>query len=314
MGLPNCFILGAGRCGTTRLSQLLARVDGVCMPALKEPNYFALKDAIGFYPHGPGTRSMREQRLSRLCTRTRTAYEALYDNATTRVDGSVCYLWNSEVPARVAKEIEDPRFVIMMRDPVERAFSQHLLTTTFGMESIAFLPALKAEPERTKRGWGFDWQYAAGSDYATCFARWCEHHSRERFLLLTFQDLIDNPILTFSRVLKHFGVDETLAKAAVEHIPKHPNDESPMSRSGVRLKPLYRAGLALRHALRPVVPRTITAPIGRRFKSLLMTRDRPMLSEDERRCATEIMGKIPETAGEMIAQARAETARLSPSQ
>ena len=206
--LPNVFILGAARSGTNWLCQLLRQVPGCHVPSLKEPNYFARVDEDGWEPHGPFSRARRERILHTHSRRTLEEYTSIYDNkpdADFHVDGSVRYLWSSLAPQRIAQTVPDALMIVLLRDPIERAWSHYLLNRMLGTERLGFIEALDAEEQRVNSGWGFDWRYREVSDYQTCC--WHAHVRPEQILIRTYKDFNTNPVTVFNDILAHLGFD-----------------------------------------------------------------------------------------------------------
>ena len=140
--LPNFFLAGAPKAGTTSLYHYLDQHPQVFMSPIKEPNFFAeevreqnfapslrrdiARDARSLrrYLDGP----MRERRLGGIVAEWED-YGRLFAGATTETalgEASVCYLWSPAAPERIAGAIPEARILVMLRDPAERAFSQYL--------------------------------------------------------------------------------------------------------------------------------------------------------------------------------------------
>jgi hypothetical protein len=140
--LPNFFIVGAPKAGTTSLYNYLDQHPQIYMSAIKEPHFFAAeirqenfglelrrriaRDARGLREFLAGPR--REKRFGGIVTDWED-YLRLFANANHEAalgEASVCYLWSPTAPERIAGRIPDARILVMLRDPVERAFSQYL--------------------------------------------------------------------------------------------------------------------------------------------------------------------------------------------
>lgn len=140
--LPNFFIVGAPKAGTTSLHAYLDQHPQIYMSAIKEPNFFAseireencdpklrhrmARETRGLreFLSGP----MREKRFGAIVTDWED-YVRLFTNANNESalgEASVCYLWSPTAPARIADKIPDAKILVMLRDPAERAFSQYL--------------------------------------------------------------------------------------------------------------------------------------------------------------------------------------------
>jgi hypothetical protein len=140
--LPNFFIVGAPKTGTTSLYHYLDQHPEIYMSAIKEPHYFAAEireencdpnlrrtmarenRALREFLSGP----MREKRFGGIIADWED-YVRLFANATNESalgEASVCYLWSPTAPARIVERIPDAKILVMLRDPADRAFSQYL--------------------------------------------------------------------------------------------------------------------------------------------------------------------------------------------
>ena len=140
--LPNFFLAGAPKAGTTSIYHYLDQHPGVFMSAIKEPHYFA--EEIREENMDPGTRraiaagnrelrdylagDMRAKRFGGIVPEWND-YVRLFANArrqTALGEASVCYLWSPTAPARIAEKLPQAKILLMLRNPVDRAYSQYL--------------------------------------------------------------------------------------------------------------------------------------------------------------------------------------------
>ena len=113
---PNLFIVGAPKSGTTSLYEWLKEHPDVYMSPFKEPCYYA-RDLVweqsGYYlRYGVD----------------RDRYARLFDDAgaARRVgEASTRYLFSRDAPRLIAAETEDPRIVVLVRNPVDMIASLH---------------------------------------------------------------------------------------------------------------------------------------------------------------------------------------------
>ena len=146
--LPNFFIVGAPKAGTTSLSNYLDQHPHVYMSAIKEPNFFSVEiREENFEPEhrrrlaldrletrrflaGP----MREKRFGGIVDNWED-YQRLFANATDQIalgEASVSYLWSPSAAEQIATRIPDAKIIVMLRDPADRAFSQYLHGVSMG--------------------------------------------------------------------------------------------------------------------------------------------------------------------------------------
>ena len=170
--LPEFLIIGGQRCGTTSLYRYLAAHPSVRAATGKELQYFSLHA-------GRGERWYR-------------AHFPVRPPGVLSFEASPYYLFDPEVPARVAAALPEARFVALVRDPAERAYSHYLHSVSYGVEPLSFADALDAEPERLRAG-GHEarrrFSYAARGRYAEQLARWHAAVGRERVLVLRTEEL-----------------------------------------------------------------------------------------------------------------------------
>lgn len=218
--LPEFLIIGAQRCGTTSLYRYLAAHPSVRAATGKELQFFSLH-------HRRGSRWYR-------------GHFPVRPPGVLSFEASPYYLFDPEAPARAAALLPDARFIALLRDPVERAYSHYLHSRSYGVEPLSFADALDAEPERLASGGHRarrQYSYVARGRYAEQIARWHEHIAPERLLILRTEELS----ASYGRVLGFLGLGEHPA-APVRHTRRV--DEAGPS----QLTPGLRARLAAEFA------------------------------------------------------------------
>ncbi|WP_345969905.1 sulfotransferase domain-containing protein [Sulfurimonas sp. HSL1-6] len=125
--LPNFFIVGAPKAGTTSLYHYLSEHPEVFMSEPKEVNFFSKEEieAQGLYYD-----DFKAGNLAK--------YEALFEDAGTAKaigEGSVSYLFYPKTPQKLHDAIPDAKIIILLRDPVERGYSHYLMDYRLGLVS-----------------------------------------------------------------------------------------------------------------------------------------------------------------------------------
>lgn len=132
--MPDFFIVGAPKCGTTAMYEYLRQHPAVFMPFHKEPLYFG------------SDLTRRYGAMSRL------DYLRLFRAAgpDQRVgEASAWYLYSARAAGEIADEAPDARIVAMFRDPVDVMYAQHSQLLFSEQEDIQdFAAALDAEDDR----------------------------------------------------------------------------------------------------------------------------------------------------------------------
>jgi hypothetical protein len=113
---PNLFIVGAAKAGTTSLYHYLAQHPDIYMAPVKEPHFFSrihpAPELEAFFPH----------------VSDEADYLSLFANAhaeTVRGEASTSYLSHPDVADAIWQKRPEAKIVIMLRDPVERAYSNY---------------------------------------------------------------------------------------------------------------------------------------------------------------------------------------------
>jgi hypothetical protein len=120
---PNLFIIGAPRCATTSVYRALGRHPEVFMSAEKEPGHLAPE----FAP------------LSSAYARE-DAYLRLFEQAGARRyrgEATTHYLFSRGALARIRLESDDPRILVILRNPADMMYSLHAECVFHGLEPIA---------------------------------------------------------------------------------------------------------------------------------------------------------------------------------
>jgi hypothetical protein len=218
--LPNLFIVGAPKSGTTSLYEWLRHHPDVYMSPFKEPCYFARDlawETSGYYlRYGVD----------------RDRYLALFQeaNGAERVaEASTRYLYSREAPGLIAAESTDPRIVVMLRNPVDMIASLHAHKVASGTEDLPNLAdAIAAEPDRRAgRRIPRDSNprlstYTDRARFGEQVARWFEVVGRDRVHVMLLDDVIREPAGEFRRLLGFIEVDPTFRPASFEtHNPAH---------------------------------------------------------------------------------------------
>lgn len=193
-GLPDFFVLGVAKAGTTSLHHYLRQHPSLYLPYVKELHYF---DAD-------------ETRFSGGLDR----YLGRFSDAGDRLSGeaTASYFRNVDVVAGRMRRLyggAPPRFLVLLRDPVERAYSHYLHNVSEGRESASFQAALeaeRAEPDEKRREWK---GYFSDGVYVDTLERWLGAFPGERFLVALSRELREAREATTRRIFRFLGVDPT---------------------------------------------------------------------------------------------------------
>lgn len=200
---PTFFVVGAQKAGTTSLYVHLKRHPEVFLPADKELRIFQPehRDSISL-----------------------DAYRALYAGAKGyKAIGEVTpyYLADPLVPSRIGELRPEARIIIMLRDPVERAYSHYLNIRRYYWDSAtSFREALVRYDNRSAQGWEYSRDYIEDGLYSAQVQRYFDTFGRDQVLVILFDDLSRNPNEVLARIARHIGVDpDFFAGVDVSEVP-----------------------------------------------------------------------------------------------
>lgn len=202
--LPNFFIIGAPRAGTSWLYRQLLANPSVFMPSHKEPRYFAVDEGEVLNFRGPGDATWLSQIVS-----DRNVYEQLFCEASQPAVGeaSTDYLYRSDVASRRMKElVPDARLIVLLRHPAERAYSNWMHHRRDERETLEFAEALAAEPRRIDAGWAWWWHYVQRGFYGRQLQPFIDTFPRRQLLVLLFDEVRADPANVIERVSRFLDV------------------------------------------------------------------------------------------------------------
>jgi hypothetical protein len=207
--VPDFFIAGNPKCGTTALYEMLRRHPQIYMPDLKEPWFFASDMRPRFKP--PRSASPPE---------TLEDYLSLFDAAGPEQrtgEASSSYLWSSTAAGRIAELRPDARIVAILREPASFLRSLHLQLLQTHVESKKDLgQALSLEPAR-REGKRIPRRshrpqlllYSNHVRYVEHLRRYYAAFPPEQMLVLIYDDFRRDNEATVRTVLRFLDVDET---------------------------------------------------------------------------------------------------------
>lgn len=184
------FIVGAPKAGTTSLYHYLSEHPQVEMSSQKEPDYFSDK---AIHEQGMYYTKNRVNSLDK--------YESLFVQKESVVYGeaSVSYLFYENVAEDIKKYNPNAKIIIMLRNPIERAFSHYLMDYRLGLISDSFENVL-AKKSKHKNAHLFYQQYIEVSKYAKQIQRYLDFFEKDNILFIDYEDFKINVSKTVDQV------------------------------------------------------------------------------------------------------------------
>ncbi|MGC1507005.1 sulfotransferase domain-containing protein [Ketobacter sp. MCCC 1A13808] len=188
MPKPTFIGIGAQKCASTWIYDILKDHPDVALSELKEVDFFSYK-----YDHGLQW------------------YENNFSEAGTQsVIGEISpsYFHEPAVPARVYRHYPDIKLIVSLRDPIKRAVSNHMHEVRIGHlsgEDISFENGLANNPTYIEQGL-----------YATHLERWMSVFPRENILILLFEDVIANREAAAKKIYQFLALDDQHRSVALD--------------------------------------------------------------------------------------------------
>jgi hypothetical protein len=257
MALPNFFVIGAAKAGTTSLHHYLDQHPQVQMSAIKEPNFFGGPDNGIPYP---------PDRVVRL-----EDYEKLFDaSSAMRGEASTDYTTHPRregVPERIEQLVPDAKFIYLVRDPIARTISHYQMR-------VAFLGERRSLPEALGDLSDPRSPYTCASFYASQLELYLERFPRERFLVVDQADLLSERRRVLREIFAFLGVEEDLDSERFDaELLANKGDWRAYPPRYARLKAHVISPMT--RWVSPELRRVIRAPLERRFSPL----EEPTLDE-----------------------------------
>ncbi|MEZ5014536.1 MAG: sulfotransferase [Chitinophagales bacterium] len=220
--LPTFLIVGAVKAGTTSLHMYLQQHPEVYMSPVKETNFFSDADMdfahfnldyrqdvsinIEKYIDGP-----MDKKVHIAHVRTWDLYKKLFrfaadEKALGEVSNSYLYLPST---AKVIHErLPNARIVMILRNPVERLFSQFLMNVRLGkIAERDLLKELKADAAKAYKGWGVSHLYVEVGMYYAQVKRYLDLFPKEQVHIILFDDFKQDPKKAMRDLFGFIGAD-----------------------------------------------------------------------------------------------------------
>lgn len=200
-GLPDFLIIGAQKSGTTLLYELLGLHPGVEPATTKEVHY--LDQRFGEGDEWYRSHFVAQPRGESFLTGEATPY----------------YLFYPHAPARAAGLVPEARLLVLLRNPVDRAFSHYHHMFRRKRETLSFEEAVRAEEFRLRgevekilederyHSFNHQWfSYLSRGIYVDQISAWQNHFDARQMLVLKSEDLFTDTPATMKTVLRFLGL------------------------------------------------------------------------------------------------------------
>jgi hypothetical protein len=205
---PDFIIIGGQRCGTTSLYNYLIEHPGIVPASTKEVHFFDYNFKRPFFWY-------RAQFPSYL---HKFYIERVRDLEFVTGEATPYYLFHPLSPRRVAEKMPQVKLIVLLRNPIDRAYSQHWLESKLGYDTLSFEDAIKCEEERTAgerekmlenanyESYSFrHYSYLSRGRYVEQLQTWMSYFPQKQFLILKSEDLYSNSASVVKQALEFLG-------------------------------------------------------------------------------------------------------------
>ena len=258
---PQVFFIGAEKCGTTMICDLIGQHPRIDLSTPRDADYLTRNLAKGesWYRDlfSPG-----DQVISIDVSLSYASAPVI--NPKGRSEPELERLWG--VPERIWTINPDAKFIYSVRDPVSRTYSSYWHARRFNYENRPFREAIEEQP-----------LYLSVSDYAAQLELYLEKFPPKAFHFIRFDDLKRDPVSTARHCLAFLGADDEPVDIAFE---KPKNESFQYNKSGQLLQRMSGSGgrtEALLRSVKRVVPKSLIPKLKK-----LVTNDVPRIEDTDR--------------------------------
>lgn len=211
---PDFIIVGAARSGTTSLYQYLIahpQVLGAKGRKGKEVHFFDIEYKKGSQWYANQFPTKKEGEISG--------------------EKSPFYFVVPEVPKRIYSLLPKVKIIIILRNPIDRAYSHYHHNLRYGYENLSFEKAIEIEDQRINKS--FEefrlHSYLKRGFYAEHLKRWLEIFPREQLKIVCAESLFSFTRGTYLEITKFLGIKPIIPRIVKEHKPMRKGNYPPMN-------------------------------------------------------------------------------------
>jgi hypothetical protein len=203
--LPNFLIVGAAKSGTTAIASFLSQHPDIYICPLKEPKFIS-SHFLTFPLRGRG-----DEFIESFTVKSYEQYRALFrrvrgQKAIGEASVENLYYYKQAIPW-IRHYLGEPRIIIVLRDPVNRAFSAYKQLLRDRREFLSFEEGLGAEGQRCQQNWEFLWHYTAAGFYSCQIGAYLGAFQRVKVVL--FDDFRNDARAFMKDIFEFLEVDAT---------------------------------------------------------------------------------------------------------
>lgn len=199
---PNTFIAGVPKGGTTALASIISQHPEVFIPEKKEPRYFIYK----------GQSLDTSDKVNKGVVTDETEYISMYEGAKEPIiiDGTPGYFSSPDAIKAIAQASPNAKIILLLRDPIERAFSHLIFSIKMGYElpNTTMKDVLNSDMVTLKNGFQRKRPYLVDGHYDDYLKIVFDHFSKENVFIRTSEQFQKEQSATLNEITRFLGVTE----------------------------------------------------------------------------------------------------------
>ena len=208
--LPSFIIIGAQRCGTTSLYDYLSNHPQIIPSPVKELFYFDdyYQRPINWYKSFFPTEKQKEKLERDLVARVITG------------EASPSYFFHPYAARRIKETLPQVKLILVLRDPIERAYSHYNHIKRLNREPLSFEEAIEKEQERItpdieklakdefyKADQRRDYSYLTRGYYAKQLTEWYKYFPKEQLLVVQSEEFYKDTPRVYNEIVEYLGLN-----------------------------------------------------------------------------------------------------------
>ena len=220
ISLPDFFIVGAAKAGTTSLYQYLKQHPEIYLPPIKEVNFFcsdiqpknfrpdyarSVQVDLDAYING----GMKEE-LFHGFIQNWEQYKKIFAPASGKKaigELSNTYLYSETAAKNIYDKFPDAKIIMVLRNPIDRAYSHYQMDFRNGLVTEDFITAFNNDRHKIPKGWGISNLYYELGLYFTQVKRFTELFPPQQMKIFLYDEMVADEKLFYKNICEFLKVD-----------------------------------------------------------------------------------------------------------
>lgn len=254
---PNFFVIGAAKCGTTTLYDFLDQHPEVYMSPIKEPHHFSkdivMENFTDEYKLYLNSRNFKLEEFlnSDFTTKMWDWYIADFNQyiklfkkvSNEKAVGEISngYLFSSVAAKEIKAKYPNAKIVMLLRNPMDRAYSHYLANLRDGRTTLSFKEELIADNKKQRKGWCISHCYTEMGMYSEQIKRFTDTFDKEQIKIFLNDDFKKDPEAIAKDLFTFLGVNTSVN---IDYHKKQ--NEARLPKSAALIKFITQSGLKRR--------------------------------------------------------------------